>query len=88
MHSVPAYILPLFTGHAVPVGVVLCGVLRAGAGCAVLCVIAATLPGMQSLQEASWEAEEYVRHHQVAAIAAFAATIGACGSLVQDALDP
>lgn len=43
-----------------------------------------TLLAMPSIQEA----EEYMMHHQIAAIVAFAVTIGAAVSLAQDALDP
>ena len=43
-----------------------------------------TLLAMPSIQEA----EEYMMHHQIAALVAFAVTIGAAVSLAQDVLDP
>jgi hypothetical protein len=43
---------------------------------------------MESLKKAEADAEEYVKHHQIAAIAIFAVTTGAVGSLVQEAMDP
>ena len=43
-----------------------------------------TLLEMQTIHEA----EEYVRHHQIVGVIAFAVTFGAAAVLIQDVFDP